>query len=49
LGSEGNGKSYFIKYNLKTFENNKKDNNLILEFDFKYQICLNFDTFLDLL
>jgi hypothetical protein len=26
LGQSGNGKSYFIKYNLKTFEINKKEN-----------------------
>lgn len=49
MGGKGNGKSYFIKYNLKTFEINNKNNNFILEFDFNNEICLNYDIFIELL
>ena len=49
LGAEGNGKTYFLKYNLKTFENQKKDSCLVVEIDFKEYRSLNFDSFLDIL
>ena len=45
-GPEGNGKSYFTKYNLKVFENRREEFSCVISFDFKKSHGRSFEYFL---